>query len=163
MHDLPSTSELLKELAEFGASLSQLVDTQPVDWDRRPGDEEWSMTEVLCHLRDVEREVHQIRFHRLLELDNAFLSGENPDAWVEVRQYDLQDGPFALAEFLEERNRTVSLLEGIEDDALWERKGRHAFFGLTSMQELVNLAVRHDRAHWAQILSLTGQQPESSS
>ena len=155
MHDLPSVSALLDELAEFGSAVSQLVQSKPIDWDTRPSGKEWSMTEVMCHLRDVEREVHQIRFHRLLELDNAFLSGENPDAWVEVRQYKLQEGSFALAEFLEERERTLALLSGIKDETLWERRGRHAFFGLTSMQELVNLAVRHDRAHWVQIILLT--------
>jgi hypothetical protein len=89
-----------------------------------------------------------------LATDNAFLSGENPDAWVESRQYVLEDGRSALADFVDGRRETLALLEGIRDPALWERSGRHAFLGHTSMHELANLVVRHDRAHWEQINTL---------
>lgn len=36
----------------------------------------------------------------------------------------------------------------------WERTGTHAFFGTTSLQELINLAVQHDQAHWQQVQEL---------
>ena len=109
----------------------------------------------MCHLRDVDKEIHQVRFHRLMTSDEeVFLSGEDSDVWVAERGYHLQDGPAAEAEFIASRRQTVSLLEGIEDDSQWERSGRHAFFGLTSMHELLHLAVRHDRLHKGQIMDL---------
>jgi len=156
MHDPPSVTELLEQLTSFGAAIYRHLESKEIAWDRQPGKDEWSLTEVMCHLRDVERDVHQIRFSKVLQADHVFLAGENPDAWVEARLYRLENGPKALAEFVAERRKTLALLEGIEDPEMWRRTARHAFFGITSLQELVNLAVRHDRAHWAQIVALTG-------
>lgn len=154
MHDPPSISALLAELAAFAAMVEQRLSPEHVDWQWRPTSSEWCLTEVVCHLRDVEREVHQVRFRRLLEVDNAFLPGENPDAWVAIREYALEEGRMALAAFVEARHETLALLEGISDPSLWERSGRHAFLGSTSMHELANLVVRHDRAHREQINTL---------
>jgi len=81
----------------------------------------------------------------------VFLSGENADEWVEQRGYRHQDGRVALEEFLAARAKNVILLKGIEDEKIWERVCRHALFGTTTLRELLNLAVRHDRAHWGQI------------
>jgi hypothetical protein len=107
----------------------------------------------MCHLRDVEREVHQPRFRALLREDNAFLPGAVSDEWVEERRYRNQDGRRALAQFLAARRETVKMLEEVEG-TLWQRQGQHAFFGPTTMHELLNLAVQHDRAHWEQINNL---------
>ncbi len=156
MHDPPSVSALLAESAEFANAIERALSSADINWNWRPGEEEWSLTEVICHLRDVEREVHQVRFRRLIDTANVFLAGHDSDVWVEQRQYKLQDGPTALQEFLNARRQTVVLLESIEDEAMWERNSQHAIFGITSMHELLNLAVRHDRIHWEQIAAYLG-------
>jgi hypothetical protein len=154
MHNPPSVPSLLAELSLFANNVFRRLSPDNVDWHWRPKRGEWSLAEVLCHLRDVELEVHQVRFRSLMAAENVFLSGENPDVWVEERQYRLQDGRKALEDFVDARAQTVSLLEGVRDESTWERTSRHALFGLTSMHELLNLAVRHDRAHWEQITEL---------
>ena len=58
----PPVGELLTELAAFGERVVRLLADATVDWSRRPAEGEWSLTEIACHLRDVEREVHQARF-----------------------------------------------------------------------------------------------------
>ena len=40
------------------------------------------MTEIICHLRDVEREVNLPRIRRVLAEQNPFLVGEVTDVWV---------------------------------------------------------------------------------
>jgi hypothetical protein len=124
-----------------------------IDWQQRPDVDHWSLTEVICHLRDVEREVHQPRFRALLARDDAFLPGMTPDEWAEQRGYQGQNGPEALLNFVGARRETADLLTPI-DASLWQRSGNHAFFGQTTMHELLYLVVQHDRVHWQQIIRL---------
>lgn len=108
---------------------------------------------IICHLRDVEREVYHVRFKNLIQSENAFLPGASPDEWAEERNYAVQDGREALDSFLEARAETLTMLRGISAE-IWKRQGQHAYFGPTSMHELVYLAVRHDDLHWEQIRGL---------
>ncbi|MEJ2750328.1 MAG: hypothetical protein P8183_20835 [Anaerolineae bacterium] len=72
------------------------------------------------------------------------------DEW---RQYQLQDGPVALKDFLAARCQTLVLLADVPEQT-WGRRGQHAFFGPTSLHELLNLAVEHDKAHFDQLIAL---------
>lgn len=155
MHKVSPIPVLLDELAAFATTLARLLSEEAIDWQWRPSAGEWSLIEVTCHLRDVEREVHQARFRALIAADNAFLPGASSDEWVEQRQYRLQNGPQALADFVAARHQTVNLLRDLgPDNEMWRRRGRHAFFGPTTMRELLSLAVGHDQAHWRQINGL---------
>lgn len=156
MQTLLPVVTLLDELAAFATAVTMALTSNHVNWRWRPDVGEWSLTELMCHLRDVEREVHQPRFRALIEADNAFLPGVTSDDWVEERQYWRQDGRQALADFVAARRETVALLSEV-DEAVWERRGRHAFFGPTSLHELLHLAVRHDQAHWRQLELLLRQ------
>jgi hypothetical protein len=149
--------ELMGRLQGFATAVAAIMATTmeqaSVDWQWRPAPDEWSLTELFCHLRDVEREVHQVRFHSLLASENAFISGAVADEWVAVRQYARQDGRLALQDFLAARDKTVALLATMPP-TYWQRQGRHAFFGPTTAHELLNLAVNHDQAHWEQLQTL---------
>ncbi|MCP4423921.1 MAG: DinB family protein [Chloroflexi bacterium] len=144
---------LLVELEAFATAVSQLLDGEDIEWQWRSAGGEWSITEVVCHLRDVEREVHQMRFRDLIAAENVFLPGVTADDWILERQYQSQDGKLALADFLAARGQTLVLLQSVDED-VWERRGQHAFFGPTSLHELVNLAVKHDQAHFDQLIAL---------
>lgn len=157
MMNPPPVPELLVELATFRARLAHLAtSSESLHWTDRPADMEWSLTEVACHLRDVEIEVHQARIRALLAEEGAFLPGVDADEWAEQRNYCYQDGPRALADFLNARGETINLLEPLAPE-MWERRGQHTFFGPTSLQEIVFLAVRHDRVHDEQIDRLLGK------
>lgn len=145
---------LLNELEAFATAVAQLLEGDDIDWQWRPDDNEWSLTEVVCHLRDVEHEVHQSRFRDLIAAENVFLPGVTADDWIAQRQYQLQDGPAALKEFLAARRQTIVLLDSIENETVWDRRGQHAFFGPTSLHELLSLAVKHDQAHFDQLSAL---------
>lgn len=155
MQEPPPVPTLLRRLRQFAAALDELLEKKGVDWECAPAPGEWCLTEVACHLRDVEHEVHQPRFKALIEADGAFLPGAVADEWVEERRYREQHGPTALAEFLAAREETLEMLQQV-DDGLWARQGQHAFFGPTSMHELLYLVVQHDEAHWDQIQELLG-------
>jgi FMN phosphatase YigB (HAD superfamily) len=119
-------------------------------WNASPQPGEWSLTEIACHLRDVEREVNLTRARRMLAESNPFLSGEDTDPWAEARGYRFQDGPEALGQFMAERLGLISLLENMPPDC-WQAPARHAIFGPTTLQELVGIQAAHDRAHIQQV------------
>lgn len=148
-----SVPEQLDTLQRFAAAVLDMTRQAGLDWTWQPAPGEWSLVEVICHLRDVEREVHQRRFAAILAAEMPFLPGVSSNEWAEPRAYRLQDGPQAAADFCAARMETVALLRGL-DEAGWERQGRHAFFGPTSIRELVNLVVKHDEVHRAQIAAL---------
>lgn len=149
----PPVDNLLQQLATMAANVRGSLADDDVDWKWRPRADEWSLTEVICHLRDVESEIHQVRFRALIATDNAFVSGAAPDEWASVRDYQRQDGPTSLAHFLNARHQTITLLEKLPPE-MWLRQGRHAFFGPTSMHELLFLVNKHDEIHWNQIKTL---------
>ena len=82
-------------------------------WSAIPKPGEWGLTEIVCHLRDVEREVNLPRVRRMLGESNPFLSGEDTDPWAEARGYHYQDGPEALGQFIAARLELISLLESM--------------------------------------------------
>lgn len=154
MQEPPPVADLLAQLRDFGTAVAGFLSAPAMAWQARPVPGEWSLTELACHLRDVEREVHQPRFQALLAKENAFLAGVVADEWVVERAYQTQDGRAALADFVRARQETVQLLSDVSP-TLWQRQGRHAFFGPTTMHELLNLMVKHDEAHLAQMEQLT--------
>jgi hypothetical protein len=149
----PPVADLLAELAAF-RDLVAATPAGSVAWARRLPPPEWSLNEVACHLRDVEREVHQARLHAILEEDGAFVPGVDADLWAEERDYWSQDGRAALAEFLRLRDATIDLLAPLPLE-IWDRRGQHTFFGPTTLHELVYLAVQHDRIHARQLAELS--------
>lgn len=118
----------------------------------RPADGEWSVLEIVSHMRDVDGEVNLTRAETILREENAFINGQATDHWVEERNYNSGDGQAALASFVTQRLKLVDLLGNL-DQAGWERRARHTFLGPTSLLELVGIMVDHDRLHLNQVLT----------
>jgi FMN phosphatase YigB (HAD superfamily) len=145
-----SPQALLANLRSTPAALASMTISLPLEsWTRFPAPGEWCLTEIICHLRDVEREVNLPRLRRVLAEQNPFLVGETTDVWVKERKCAEQDGPQALAEFTVARKETLALLDGLA--AEWSRPARHAIFGPTTLQELVGFVAGHDRVHVQQV------------
>jgi hypothetical protein len=149
----PPVPSLLLQMETMAANARALTRLDGIDWARQPEEGEWSLAEVMCHLRDVEREVHLARFRMLIAEDNAFLPGVSADEWADERGYCFEDGLSATNAFVAAREETLALVAPLSE-AFWQRQGRHAFLGHTTMHELLHLVVRHDEIHWQQINAL---------
>lgn len=133
------------------AALSTLLEgLSPQSLLLQPSPGEWSPTEVLCHLRDVDREVNLKRLEMIKSRDNPFIPGQDTDRWALERQYQQQDCFEAVFDFLQTRMELLDLLESLTD-ADWERSARHAIFGPTRLAELVHIIASHDRLHVRQV------------
>jgi hypothetical protein len=108
------------------------------------------LTEILCHLRDVDEQVNLPRLQRVLQELNPFISGKDTDPWAEERQYIRQDGAQALHQFIQTRLKLLDLVESLTPED-WQRPARHAIFGRTDLAELVNFITGHDRLHIQQV------------
>lgn len=148
-----SPTSILAQLRSTPAVLAGLLEYVPASaWTHRPAESEWSATEILCHMRDVEREVDQPRIDLILSQDEPFIAGQDPDTWAVERNYNAQTGQDALHDFTSARLGTLEKISGLSP-AQWSRKTRHAIFGPTSLQELVSFNAEHDRLHIRQLIA----------
>ena len=146
-HALPYL--LSANLAAVAGMLAEAGLTDQV-WAERPAASEWSLTEIVCHLRDVERDVHLPRLLRVINTDNPFISGADTDPWAAERDYQAQSGPQALQDFIAARKETYGFLR-TQPESAWSRPARHAIFGPTQLAEIAGWILDHDRLHLAQL------------
>ena len=141
---------LLAVLRSTPAALATLCHPQGSNLGKRPAVDEWSPSEVLCHLRDVDAEVNLQRLQKVVNERNPFLPGQDTDPWAEARQYCQQDGLQALTDFTQARMQVLKLLDDLPQES-WELRARHAIFGPTNLRELVNIIAGHDILHVQQV------------
>jgi FMN phosphatase YigB (HAD superfamily) len=152
--DYNSTSAMMAVLRGSPAGLTTaLAEIPEGDWLERPGPEDWSLTEVICHLRDVENEVNLPRLRMIMSKTNPFIHGVDSDKWASERNYQVQDGQQALSDFITSRLETIDILENLKEGD-WEKKGRHAIFGPTDLKEMIMIISGHERLHGTQIYKL---------
>ena len=134
----------------LAALMGDLADWPAELWPRRPANGEWSLTEIICHLRDVELEVNLPRMRHVVETANPFVSGADTDPWALERDYQAQDGPAALRAFATARKASARYLRG-QPASIWTRTARHAIFGPTQLVEIVGWILDHDLIHLEQV------------
>jgi FMN phosphatase YigB (HAD superfamily) len=154
--DYSATSAIVGTMRGIPAALLTLVAGIPDEsWKNRPGPDEWSLTEIACHLRDVEKDINLPRLRRITQEENSFIPGVDSDVWAITRDYQSQDGSKALHEFVSTRMETLELLSGLSVDE-WQRSVQHAIFGPTSLAEIAGFMAGHDRLHIRQTYAITG-------
>ncbi len=117
-------------------------------WSHEPAPGDWSLSELVCHLRDTEREIHQIQIELFKEQNEPFIPRPDTSVWASQRDYFHEDGVSALKEFNDARRKILTLLKEVPaEHSAWERKARHAIFGPTNFLEVVGFIAEHDRLH----------------
>src|SRR5215212_2894447 len=154
MYDTPQ--DLLDAFRATPVVLQALLQgcTQAQAQAARGGDEDWSVVEVVCHLRDAEaRGLERMRAMR--DQDDPFLPAFDQDAWARERHYADDDLRATLAAFLELRAQYIAELAALLP-AAWDRPGQHEEQGrITITTHAVHL-VAHDALHAAQIAQQLG-------
>lgn len=149
--DYNSPAAMLSSLRATPAVLKGLCENLPAPlWFHSPRSGEWCLTEVACHLRDVEQEVNLPRLNKILTENNPFIPGRDTDRWAEERTYIKQDGSKALSQFITQRINLLEKLDALQTED-WQRTVRHAIFGPTPLVELVGIMAGHDRLHLRQV------------
>ncbi len=127
-----------------------LVDcTQEQAQAARGGDEDWSIVEVMCHMRDAE-EVALTRMRTMRDNDNPRIAGYDQAALAIERNYAGSDLHNALDAFLELRKQHVAELAALTPDD-WQRLGQHSEYGSVTIMGHALHMVSHDFVHAAQL------------
>jgi hypothetical protein len=118
-------------------------------WSPAPG--KWSILEIVCHMRDMEREAYLARYRRLLAEDNPSLPGIDGDALSLERDYRTQKLTEVVREWKVLRKESLKALKATRGPAL-ERAGIHEGLGrMTVADYLRRHAIGNDEAHLSQI------------
>jgi FMN phosphatase YigB (HAD superfamily) len=134
--------------------LTRKLDAQ--SWVHEPAPNDWAMTELVCHLRDTDREIHKMQVNLFKEQAEPFIPRPDTSIWASQRDYLHENGVSALAEFVSERQKLIELIRSIPESE-WERKARHAIFGPTNFLEVISFMADHDRLHIQQAWRLLKQ------
>ena len=113
------------------------------------GDENWSVVEVVCHLRDAE-EFFIKRFQAMRDKNNPFIAGYDQAALARELSYKTADLRIALDSFIAFRDQILSELAQLTPEQ-WQNQGQHSDLGqITIFAQTIHHAT-HDAIHCAQI------------
>jgi hypothetical protein len=113
------------------------------------GDENWSVVEVVCHLRDAE-EFFIKRMQSMRDQDNPLIESYDQAALAHEGNYKAANLQEALAAFSIFRQQTVAEFSKLTPEQ-WERQGRHSELGqITIFAQAIHHAA-HDAIHCAQV------------
>jgi FMN phosphatase YigB (HAD superfamily) len=152
-----SKDSVMSILIATPAILSGLTVNRSSDaWSMKPFLQEWSMGELVCHLRDTEREIHHMQLDLFDKEGDPFIPRPDTSVWASLRDYVHEDGSQALHEFKVARRETLHRLGALASES-WNRKARHAIFGPTTFLETVGFMADHDRMHAQQAWAIQNE------
>lgn len=113
---------------------------------------EWSVTEVLAHLRSCA-DMWGNAIETIVAAEHPTLKAVNPTTWIESTDYrELEFRP-SLKAFIRQRSRLLTLLETLSPDD-WSRSATVVGAGRPIERTVHNYAsrlARHERTHWRQV------------
>ena len=152
------TSQELREAFEFLAETPRIVEEAaagltPDDLRWKPSEQEFSVLENVCHLRDIESEGYRVRIRRLLEEEHPFLPDLDGNRLAAERRYNTQDARAGLAAFRRSREESLRDLSVVTPEQ-WDRSGTFETSGTITLANLVAMMREHDQAHRTELACL---------
>ena len=149
MYDLPQ--DLLEALKATPDTLTRLINGVSESQARsaKGGDENWSVVEVICHLRDAE-EISLGRTLTMRDQDNPTIIGYDQEKLVAERDYPHANLPEALTGFISFREQHLAVLASLTPEQ-WQCRGQHNEIGSIDIFSFIIHKVSHDAVHCAQI------------
>ncbi|HYP29279.1 MAG TPA: DinB family protein [Blastocatellia bacterium] len=139
----------LKSLPQELEDLLEGLDEETLRW--RPIPNKWSIKEIMCHLRDMEREAYLARYNRILSEENPRMPNVDQNRLAYEGDYLNQDAKAALDEFKRLRAETVRTLESAPPEQ-WSRAGLHEAEGPMTVEQLVVRQIKgNDLNHLVQM------------
>ena len=148
---MPLLRETMLRIGELTASLA------PVELEASPGPGEWSVNDVLAHLRACA-DVWGAGIATILAEDTPTIQAVNPRTWMKSTNYpELKFRPSFKA-FARQRTDLLAILEALPRRS-WSRKaiitGAGSVLEWTVLIYATRLAV-HERSHLKQIRRIAG-------
>lgn len=118
-----------------------------------PSADEWSVNDVLAHLRACADVWGDYYIATILEQDQPTIKAMNPRTWIKTTDYLEQEFPSSLRAFSKQRRKLLKTLETLSAQD-WARTNTLIGAGKPLTQTLLSHAdglARHERAHLRQV------------
>jgi FMN phosphatase YigB (HAD superfamily) len=143
-----SPCALLAVLRSTPAALDTIYRQQTTNCDCRTGLQAGSLDEVMCHLRDMDREDNLPHLQKII-------SEQSPTRWhneisTNIYKYSQEEGFQALKDFTKTRIEILQLLEDLPSDR-WECSVQDTHSGSIQLRDIVNNIAGHDILHIQQV------------
>jgi len=146
--------DILKHLSRSPERLRELLSDVPsAAFNYKPAEEQFSILENVCHLRDIEVEGYSKRIRRIIDEDNPELPDIDGARLAIERDYNHQDLSNAVTAFVEARNHNLALLEQIDSQTL-SRSGNLQGVGTVTLRKLLEMMAEHDEGHMEELRNL---------
>ena len=131
------------------AALTAGIDAEQARW--KPSPETLSVLEVVNHLADEERE--DFRPFAEWALGGPVKTPHDPDAWIATRGYNQRDLAASVADFLQERERSLAWLRGLSSTD-WQNPVAYTYRPGFRAGDVLASWVAHDILHQRQLVEL---------
>jgi hypothetical protein len=131
-------------------ALARGVSDEQARW--RPGPDDWSLLEVINHLRDEETEDFRAHLDLILHHPGEPWPSIDPQGWVSQRRYNEQDQASSLGNFLLAREASLRWLSDLPAPD-WQATYQ-APFGQIQAGDMLAAWVAHDLLHLRQLVEL---------
>lgn len=132
-------------------SLIRSAGPEQITW--KPAPEKWSILEVVAHLCDEEVHDFRTRVDMTLHSPGEPWPSIDPTGWIKERKYNEQNPAEVLSRFLDERERSIVFLSGLEGPD-WDLAYEHPRIGRLSAGDLLASWLDHDYLHIRQLAAL---------
>lgn len=143
----------LAQMARHARAVEQMtldISDEQAGWKPTPDD--WSILEVICHLADEEREDFRTRVGWALNGGTEPWHPIDPQGWVTSRGYDQRTLAPSVADYLAERDASLSWLRGLTAPD-WTQE-YPAPWGTMRAGDFMAAWVAHDLLHLRQLTEL---------
>ena len=148
-------SEIPELLERFrrGAELLAIATTGAAgpELDFKPGDGQWSVRQIVCHLADTEAVV-TMRFRQVIAEDSPSMPGFKGDLWAQSLDYEKRKISPMLEIFRVLRASNHELLKSLPEET-YTRAGNHSEAGRMTLLDLLRTYAEHLESHVRQIQS----------
>ncbi len=141
--------------AHYSAIPADFKNWAPDSWVGVPS-EPFTAIGHVCHVRDIEVDGYQLRFHRVICETNPVLVSLDGMALAEERSYATADAADTLIAFRRARAETLSLLRSLTPQQL-TRRGEFEGYGPVTLTGLIHFLCSHDQQHLSGLQWLLGK------
>ena len=151
MEDIQYIINMLAANKEVFSALLANSFSDEYQWQQRP--DKWSLLEIVCHLRDEEKEDFRTRIQFIFDSPDTAPPAIDPPGWVEQRNYNSQDFDKVVHDFITEREHSIIWITDLQNPD-WLATCNLASYSDRSAKLYLTNWLAHDYLHIKQITRL---------
>ena len=154
--DTPEFDAAINKLSNMPYMLEDTMKKFKGKLSKKISENDFSILEHICHLRDLENEGYLARINKMLVESQPNLTDFAGGKIALEREYNKQNAAFALEDFKSCREQSVKLFKSLTSEQL-KRSGELEGVGTITLENLICLMLQHDESHLKELDELTTQ------